>query len=184
VRGLRVAIVIGICALGCAKRPGPDSAAAPGIAAHAPPRKGADEEETSALETDASPVGAGDAAGFSPVVETTPATLEELTAALDDYEADLRAVGLRLKTYRKDKSKQTPHGKRVVAPTKPAADGDATKKAEPRARICAIAASVCELRSRICTLADEHEGEPRYAAACKRATTDCNRASEACDEGD
>jgi hypothetical protein len=47
-------------------------------------------------------------------------------------------------------------------------------------RICDLAEATCELHEKICTLADEHEGEQRYVAACTRADDDCRRASEAC----
>lgn len=176
-RGVRVAIVIGLCALGCAKRPGD--------ATIAPDRTAAPEHEE--LAKDSAPLGGAEGRNFEAEVSPTqieaPQTFEDLTAALDRHEAELRAEGVRLKTYRKDRSKVL-HGKRTKPPpTTTTADAVGTKKTEdPCTRICAIATAVCELKTKICTLAAEHEDEPRYAATCKRATTDCTRATEACDE--
>jgi hypothetical protein len=181
VRGLRVALILGVCALACAKRPGADASAAPSLDDET--KSGADEDFARKSEIEAKDAPTGDGAGAGPI-ESEPATLEELTAALEEHEKDLREEGVRLKTYRKEEDAQTKHPKRVVTPTTKPADSVATKKEDPQARICAIATSVCEIRSRICTLATEHEDEPRYAAACKRATNDCKRATEACDDGE
>ena len=47
-------------------------------------------------------------------------------------------------------------------------------------RICDLAEMACELEARICELAQEHEGEARYADACERAQQQCDSAAEAC----
>jgi hypothetical protein len=47
-------------------------------------------------------------------------------------------------------------------------------------RVCELSEATCDLQDKICTLADAHEGEPRYASACERADDHCRRASEAC----
>lgn len=175
--GLRALALLGLCALACAKRPAAEASAPPGTAAPEP-EAAADEDAAKELEAKDAPA----AAGTSPAQFSATASLDDLTAALDEYEAELRAEGVRLKTYRKEKDKQTPHGKRTTVPTTKPADAVATKKDDPRVRICAFRTSVCEIKSKICVLAEEHEDEPRYAAACKRATNDCKRATEACDD--
>ncbi|MEM7151566.1 MAG: hypothetical protein AAF799_01945 [Myxococcota bacterium] len=45
-------------------------------------------------------------------------------------------------------------------------------------RIKVLASHICDLRSRMCALADEHTEEPRYARACDDATATCEHASE------
>ena len=47
--------------------------------------------------------------------------------------------------------------------------------------VCTLSSSICELEVRICTLADEHEGDPAYADACERAIDDCEVSSDACE---
>ncbi len=48
------------------------------------------------------------------------------------------------------------------------------------ANICATAEAICELRDRICALADEHADEDRYREVCTRASSDCDVADAAC----
>jgi hypothetical protein len=180
VKRVRVAALIGVAVIACAKRPAADATARPAAGPGDGLAKDVEAKEPQReAEDESSPDGIG--LGATSKLESTPATLEELTAQLDGYETQLRAEGVRLRTYRKESDKQTKHGKRTPPTTKPA-DATAVKKDDPQARICAIATSVCEIRAKICTLATEHEDEPRYAAACKRATTDCSRATEACDD--
>jgi hypothetical protein len=47
-------------------------------------------------------------------------------------------------------------------------------------RICGLASDTCELRGKICGLADAHASQARYAAVCERATKACERATQAC----
>jgi hypothetical protein len=47
-------------------------------------------------------------------------------------------------------------------------------------RICEIATATCELQGQICGLAAQHDGEPRYSAACDRAGAQCGAANDAC----
>ena len=47
-------------------------------------------------------------------------------------------------------------------------------------QICELSEVTCELSEQICILADRHRGEDEYAAACERATVDCDVAREAC----
>lgn len=49
-------------------------------------------------------------------------------------------------------------------------------------RLEALADVACTLERRICDLATEHEGEPRYEEACERAMAQCSAATEAVDE--
>lgn len=50
------------------------------------------------------------------------------------------------------------------------------------AMICDLAAATCDLQGRICDLAERHPGEERYSQVCARATSDCERARQACQE--
>lgn len=78
-----------------------------------------------------------------------------------------------------DATKQTV----VSARDAPAREKRSAKKASSRCdRICDLAGSTCELADRVCDLARGHEGDPRYAQACTRATAQCEAARAACDE--
>lgn len=46
-------------------------------------------------------------------------------------------------------------------------------------RIEALAEQICDLQDRMCRLADEHDGESKYARACDNATQTCEDASAA-----
>lgn len=178
--------VLGLCAFACAKRAPMDSATptdaiAPG--AHSPEAATADDAKGEA--SPAMPSGEPDAIKSV----TTPRSLDEMTASLDELEGELREQGVRLRTYRKaggapDRPKRPPTKKTTPSTptTSPSAETVAAGDDDPCLRICAIATAVCDLKDHICTLADEHQDEPRYAAACKRATRDCTRATEACDD--
>lgn len=48
-------------------------------------------------------------------------------------------------------------------------------------RLCGLADSTCGLRDRICSLAGRHFGDPRYAAACRRAEDQCAAVREQCE---
>lgn len=63
-----------------------------------------------------------------------------------------------------------------------AADASENAASSRCTRTCELATAICGLRAQICELADDHEDEPRYAAACSRASDDCDRATEACDD--
>lgn len=46
--------------------------------------------------------------------------------------------------------------------------------------ICTLSQGTCELQLAICELAERHDEEPDYRAACERAEDDCEVAKEAC----
>ena len=46
--------------------------------------------------------------------------------------------------------------------------------------VCELSASICQLQDHICDLVPRHSEEPRYQAACVRATADCRMSTEAC----
>jgi hypothetical protein len=46
--------------------------------------------------------------------------------------------------------------------------------------VCDLDELICALELQICSLAAEHEGEPIYADACRRASEDCDVAGDAC----
>lgn len=48
-------------------------------------------------------------------------------------------------------------------------------------RVAMLAEQICQLRDRMCALADEHEGEERYSNACVRAGLSCGEAEQASD---
>lgn len=102
------------------------------------------------------------------------ASIEELEAALDGYEAELRDHGVRLRGYKK--SDTTALRRRDVTSKSAVAPGPKCQ------RVCEIAEAVCGLRTRICSMAQTHADEPKYGVACRRAERDCERASAACDE--
>lgn len=58
----------------------------------------------------------------------------------------------------------------------------ATTMATPDAcgRICALAGVACDLSQRICTLAEQHDGDARYEDLCWNAQRQCEAASDAC----
>lgn len=47
-------------------------------------------------------------------------------------------------------------------------------------RICALAGAACDLSQRICTLAEQHDGDARYEDLCWNAQRQCEAASDAC----
>ncbi|MCA9662511.1 MAG: hypothetical protein KC486_29495 [Myxococcales bacterium] len=64
----------------------------------------------------------------------------------------------------------------------PEAEPVAPAQEDRCATICDLAAATCDLQDRICDLADRHPGEERYSQVCARATSDCERARQACQE--
>lgn len=64
------------------------------------------------------------------------------------------------------------------APPEPAPMRDAPQ--DRCTTVCELSAAICQLEDRICGLAPRHPGEPRYQAACERATRDCQMSQEAC----
>jgi hypothetical protein len=48
-------------------------------------------------------------------------------------------------------------------------------------QLCDLGQITCELSVQICELADRHDGEDDYRAACERSAEDCSAAQEACD---
>jgi hypothetical protein len=162
VRGIRIGLVLGLCAFACARQAPESATPAPGERTHT----------TAGIDAGAAAVGAapGDGTASPSKKAEEPPSLEDLTGSLDRLEAELRAEGVRLRSYRKldggvehaPRHKVTPSTK----PTEPVA-GEAAADDDPCPRICAIATTVCELRGRICTMADEHamRGTPRHASA-------------------
>lgn len=75
-----------------------------------------------------------------------------------------------------------------AAPPQPAEAGEIERqrmKAGPApadrcTTVCELTTSICQLREQICAMAPRHPGEPRYEAACQRASQDCEIATEAC----
>jgi hypothetical protein len=63
-------------------------------------------------------------------------------------------------------------------PLSPSGGLDATARCE---QVCDLAAISCGLGDQICELAERHEDDPTYAAACERAHADCDAAKDACD---
>lgn len=100
--------------------------------------------------------------------------LADAQAELEGYEDALLATGVELPG---DVTQaRADAGKASVAAQ---AGADATT--DRCQRRCDLATNICELRGRICAMADEHAGQARYAKVCGRATLDCDRATEACD---
>lgn len=49
-------------------------------------------------------------------------------------------------------------------------------------RVCALAEVACDLSKRICTLADQHQGDARYEEVCWSAEQQCDQASDFCSD--
>lgn len=66
----------------------------------------------------------------------------------------------------------------------PPAPPKAATTAAPDAcgRICALAGAACDLSQRICTLAEQHDGDARYEDLCWNAQRQCEAASDACSD--
>lgn len=48
-------------------------------------------------------------------------------------------------------------------------------------RLCSLAQTTCDLRDRICTMADRHFGDVRYATSCQRAEDQCEAVRSQCE---
>lgn len=94
---------------------------------------------------------------------------------LADYEDRMLSLGLPLAGV--VTQARTSEGRSSL----PMTDGGGETGGPRCERICGLATSICELRDRICDLGNEHRDEPRYQAACERATLDCEQATEACE---
>lgn len=73
-------------------------------------------------------------------------------------------------------------------PPRPAPEAAAAKRgSNPRAEaqrcadICDLSQAICQLEAQICSLSDDHIGDPTYADACRRAHEDCDTADTECD---
>jgi hypothetical protein len=64
------------------------------------------------------------------------------------------------------------------APPKPTTT--TTSSIDACGRICALAGAACDLSQRICTLAEQHDGDARYEDLCWNAQRQCEAASDAC----
>jgi hypothetical protein len=70
-----------------------------------------------------------------------------------------------------------------AAPSTAPPEPTAPRRDAPQDRcttVCELSAAICQLEDRICGLAPRHPDEPRYQAACERATRDCQSSQEAC----
>lgn len=116
--------------------------------------------------------------------------IDALEARLASHEAQLRTYGVapskraveRAENLQKaEESADEARYSREPAPTAPAAaaGGDAGPLHRCET-ICDLSSSICQLRDNICALAPRHPDEPRYQAACQRATEDCTISTEAC----
>lgn len=96
---------------------------------------------------------------------------------LDDFEAQLRALGL-------GPARDEPDGAGAADAEGEAQAEDATSKTEADrcGRICDLAEAICAIETNVCRLASEHPGDARYADVCARAEGDCELASSACKE--
>lgn len=72
----------------------------------------------------------------------------------------------------REKSPRRSRGRRVKA-----AKGPPT----PCERICGLAESTCDLRDKICRMAERHFGDIRYATSCQRAEDQCEAVRSRCD---
>lgn len=48
--------------------------------------------------------------------------------------------------------------------------------------LCDLMSSICNVRSKLCTLADEHPGEESYQGLCREAQHECREAEDSCVE--
>jgi hypothetical protein len=126
-----------------------------------------------------------DAAIASPEGAADP--LASLERELDDVDARMEQAGLETgnRDVRKTESPASPAGDTVTKqqkpPREPPKQTESGDDVAPRCQpLCELAATSCDLQTRVCELADEHEGEPRYEEACVRAQDQCRVATEAC----
>lgn len=103
----------------------------------------------------------------------------------DDLERSADAGGADLSAKREE-GETRPSAK--VAETAPVAEAQSPEPGVSRNRaerdrcetVCELSASICQLQDHICGLVPRHSDEPRYQAACERATADCRMSTEAC----
>ena len=95
------------------------------------------------------------------------ATIDDYEAMLDTNEKALREFGISLASGDSGGGDAAPEAA-GAADEGPASSGD-FNKAECGA-LCDLSAATCDLQARICVLKERHTDEPRYAAACTRAT--------------
>jgi hypothetical protein len=112
-----------------------------------------------------------------PVEDEVEDDIDARARELDDYEAQLRALGLA-------PARDEPDGAGATDAEGEAEGEAATSKTEADrcARICDLAEAICAIETNVCRLASEHPGDARYADVCARAETDCELASSACKE--
>ena len=48
--------------------------------------------------------------------------------------------------------------------------------------LCDLMSSICNVKSKLCTLADEHPGEEGYQGLCREAQHECREAEDSCIE--
>ncbi len=72
----------------------------------------------------------------------------------------------------------TPRPSTMPSPEPTPAATNAVSRCE---RVAMLAEQICQLRDRMCALADEHDGEERYSNACARAGQTCEEAEQASD---
>jgi len=121
--------------------------------------------------------------------EGAPADIDALEARLTAHEAQLRSYGVapsrRAAEGAEDRQKAAESADEArysgePTATAPAAAGGGAGPTHRCETICGLSSSICQLRDNICALAPRHPDEPRYEAACQRATEDCTIATEAC----
>jgi len=105
-------------------------------------------------------------------------SIDEFELRLLTYEEGLLAAGVELP----DQVQQA--RVKAGAPVTAAATAGSTDTTDRCERICLLAANICDLRSHICELADEHDTETRYRQACERAALDCERVGPICEDCD
>lgn len=91
---------------------------------------------------------------------------EQLIASLSSLEGQLRSAGVRL-----------PQDTRADSG---GAGRDGNESVLDCEKVCELRGTICALEVRICSLAQSHPEDDRYANACERAHGDCRVASSAC----
>lgn len=46
--------------------------------------------------------------------------------------------------------------------------------------LCELMASICQVKAKLCTLADDHPGEDSYQGLCREAQHECREAQDSC----
>lgn len=68
------------------------------------------------------------------------------------------------------------------SPSQPVTMGADCEGESRCATLCELSEAICQLEVQICSMAEDHEGDPIYVDACERAVEDCELSGDACNQ--